>query len=107
MDSRSWLAPPLRDILDDVARLTALYQLRHRSTGPLDPDAHLARAPRHPVHPCIDQTVRLAARGGQTSQQPFEIGQTLQLIICHQIDLVVYKDTNNEECYKFECAIKV
>lgn len=36
-----------------------------------------------------------------------EVGQTLQLIICHQTDLVVYKDTNNEECYKFECAIKV
>lgn len=36
-----------------------------------------------------------------------QVGQTLQLIICHQTDLVVYKDTNNEECYKFECAIKV
>lgn len=36
-----------------------------------------------------------------------QIGQTLQLIICHQIDLVVFKDTNNEDCYRFECAIKI
>jgi hypothetical protein len=35
------------------------------------------------------------------------IGQSLQLIICHQIDLIVYKDTNNEMCYKFECALKI
>lgn len=36
-----------------------------------------------------------------------QIGQTLQLIICHQIDTVVYKDTNDELCYKFECALKL
>lgn len=36
-----------------------------------------------------------------------QVGQTLQLIVCHQTDLIVFKDTNNEDCYKFECAIKV
>ena len=35
------------------------------------------------------------------------INQRLSLIVCHQIDLVVYKDTNNELCYNFDCAIKI
>jgi hypothetical protein len=36
-----------------------------------------------------------------------EIDQTLELIVCHQIDMIVYKDTNEELCYKFKCAYKI
>jgi hypothetical protein len=39
-----------------------------------------------------------------------DIDQTLQLIICHQIDMVVYKDmmdSSEEVCYNFKCAYKI
>ena len=43
----------------------------------------------------------------QNLDTKLKVGQTLELIICHQIDSVVYKDTNNETCYKFEFAVKI
>lgn len=43
----------------------------------------------------------------QNLDTKLQVGQTLQLIICHQIDLTVYKDTNNEDCFRFECAVKI
>ena len=36
-----------------------------------------------------------------------QITQRLKLIVCNQIGLVVFKDTNGEKSYRFDCAIKV
>jgi hypothetical protein len=32
----------------------------------------------------------------------FEKDQILQLVICHQIDEIIYYDSNNENCYNFK-----
>ena len=29
-------------------------------------------------------------------------GQTLQIVVCHQVDDMIFYDTNNENCYSYE-----
>ena len=36
-----------------------------------------------------------------------QMTQRLKLIVCHQMGLVVFKDTNNDKCFSFDCAIKI
>lgn len=35
------------------------------------------------------------------------IDNKFQLIVCHQIGMDVYKDTNEDNCFDFKCAIKI
>ena len=42
----------------------------------------------------------------QNLDKLLQVGQILQLIICHQINSMVYYDTNDEFCYNFQCAVK-
>ena len=46
----------------------------------------------------------------QNLDKILEIDQTLQLIICHQVDMIVFKDmmdAKNDVCYNFKCGYKI
>ncbi|RNA12713.1 hypothetical protein BpHYR1_013581 [Brachionus plicatilis] len=43
----------------------------------------------------------------QDINQLIDINNKFQLIVCHQIGMDVYKDTNEDKCFDFKCAIKI
>jgi hypothetical protein len=43
----------------------------------------------------------------QNLENILQITQRLKLIVCHQIGLIVFKDTNNEKTFQFDLAIKI
>jgi hypothetical protein len=46
----------------------------------------------------------------QNLDHVLDIDRTLQLIVCHQVDMVVFKDMHDasrEVCYNFKCAYKI
>lgn len=43
----------------------------------------------------------------QDLESVFNLDQTLQLIVCHQVDMNVARDTNHDTCYEFKCAYNI
>jgi hypothetical protein len=35
------------------------------------------------------------------------VGQSMQMIVCHQVDTIVYYDTNKDTCFDFVCASRI